>query len=76
MLHECIKSEKDLFLQTVHQWHQEGIEKIPLVAFIELLVPCILPLENHVREKIVNMVIRFGFQKCQQPSLAFLAEIQ
>jgi len=76
MLQECIKLKKNLFLETVRQWHQEGIEKVPLVAFIELLVPCILHLENRVREKIINMVIRYGFQKRQQPPLAFLAEIQ
>ena len=47
MLHVCVKYEKRIqFLLTVRQWHQEGIEKVPLVEIIELLVPCILHLEN------------------------------
>jgi hypothetical protein len=43
------------------------------VAFVELLV---LHLENRVGEKIVTMIIRFRLQKCQQPPLTYLAELQ
>jgi hypothetical protein len=51
-LHECIKLEKkNQFLLTVRQWHQEGVNKVPLVAFVELFIPCILHLENCIGEK-------------------------
>ena len=77
MLRVCVKYEKRIqFLLTVCQWHQEGIEKVPLVEIIELLVPCILHLENRVGEKLLNMILRFGFQKRQQSPSAFIAEIQ
>jgi hypothetical protein len=33
-------------------------------------------LENRVGEKIIHMIIRFGLQKCQQPPLTYLAELQ
>jgi hypothetical protein len=77
LLRECIKLEKKIqFLLTVRQWHQEGVDKVPLVEFAELLIPCILHLENRVGEKIVNMMIRFGFQKRQQSAAAFISELQ
>jgi hypothetical protein len=61
---------------TVRQWYQEGVDKVPLVELIELLIPCILHLENQVGEKIINMIIRFGFQKHQQSATDFIAELQ
>ncbi len=37
---ECIKLEKkNQILLTMHQWHQEGVDKVPLVEFMELLIP-------------------------------------
>jgi hypothetical protein len=77
MLCECVTlGGKNQFLLTVRQWQQEGIDKVPLVAFVELLGPCILHLKNHVGEKIITMIIRFGLQKCQQAPLTYLAELQ
>lgn len=52
------------------------MDKVPLVELIELLIPCILHLENQVGEKIINMIIRFGFQKHQQSATDFIAELQ
>ena len=51
------------FLLTLRQRHQEDIEKVPLVKIIELLVTYILHLENCVQKKLINMILRFGFQK-------------
>jgi len=36
----------------------------------------ILHLENRVGEKIINMVLRFGFQKRQQSATSFISKIQ
>lgn len=77
MLRDCVQLEKKIqFLLTVRQWHQEGIEKVPLVEFVELLIPCILHLENRVGEKIVNMIIRLGLEKSKQTASAYIAELQ
>jgi len=77
LLRLCIKLETKIqFLLTVRQWYDEGIEKVPLVAFVELLVPCILHLENRVGEKIINMIIRYGFQKRQQSPAQFIEQLQ
>jgi len=40
----------------------EGVLKIPLVEYVELLIPCILHLENRVGEKILTMILRKGLE--------------
>jgi hypothetical protein len=41
-------------------WKNEGILKVPLVHYVELLIPCILHLENRVGEKLLTMILRIG----------------
>jgi hypothetical protein len=73
----CVQLEQKIqFLLNVHQWHQEGIEKVPLVEFVERLIPCILHLENHVGEVVVTMIIRLGLEKSERAASAFITELQ
>jgi hypothetical protein len=77
ILRDCVKLERKLqFLITLRQWHQEGIDKVPLVLIIELLIPCILHLENRVGEKIISMIIWLGLEKCNQPTISFISKLQ
>ena len=48
------------FLKNVRQWSDSGREFVPLVELVELLIPCILPLENRVGEKIISTIIKKG----------------
>jgi hypothetical protein len=49
------------FLRKIQKWYEEGRTTVPLVEFIEFLIPCILHLENRVGEKILTMILRWGF---------------
>jgi hypothetical protein len=42
-------------LLKVWQWKTDGVETVPLVEVVELLIPCILHLENHVGEKVITI---------------------
>ncbi len=60
-LRVTIAMEKYLkFLENVHQWSESGREKVPLVEVMELLVPCILHLENIVGETVLSTIIEKG----------------
>ena len=48
------------FLENVRQWSDSGREFVPLVELVELLIPCILHLENRVGEKIISIIIKKG----------------
>jgi hypothetical protein len=77
MLRVCVQLEQKIqFLLNVRQWHQEGVEKVPLVEFVELLIPCILHLENRIGEKIVTMIIRLGLEKSERAASVFITELQ
>lgn len=39
------------FLERVRGWHNEGRISVPLGEVVELLIPCILHLENRIGEK-------------------------
>ena len=41
-------------LEKVKEWKAQGRETVPLVEVVELLIPCILHLENRVGEKIIT----------------------
>jgi hypothetical protein len=45
-------------LEKVRIWHAEGREIVPLVEVVELLIPCILHLENRVGEKMITIILR------------------
>jgi hypothetical protein len=49
---------KIALLMKIKQSKEEGIKRAPLVEFVELLIPCILHLENRVGEKIITMILR------------------
>jgi hypothetical protein len=44
-------------LEKVRIWHAKGREIVPLVEVVELLIPCILHLENHVGEKKMMIIL-------------------
>jgi hypothetical protein len=45
-------------LEKVRVWHSQGTETIPIVEVVELLIPCILHLENRVGEKVITIILR------------------
>ena len=48
------------YLENVRQWNEDGRDTVPLIEILELLIPCILHLENRVGEKMVTTIIRKG----------------
>jgi hypothetical protein len=42
-----------------------GQEKVPLVKVVELLIPCIFDLENHIGEKIIMIILQKGLDAFQ-----------
>jgi len=59
MLRVSISMEKYLtFLENVRQWHEDGRDRVPIIEILELLVPCILHLENRVGEKLLTTILR------------------
>jgi len=48
------------FSQSVKKLHEDGRTTVPLVEFVEFLIPCILHLENRVGEKLITMILRHG----------------
>jgi hypothetical protein len=46
------------------------------VEFIELLIPCILHLENRVGEKILTMVLRLGMELWQGPKKKYIEKLE
>jgi hypothetical protein len=61
-LRACLALEARInFLLQVREWKSSGRESVPLVEVIELLIPCVLHLENRSNEKILTSIIRYGF---------------
>ncbi len=63
-------------LDLSRQWHESGRTEVPLVDIIEILIPCILHLENRCNEKIITTILRCGFDKHIGPKLGFISEVQ
>ncbi len=60
-LQESVVFESKIaLLNKIQKWKNEGILKVPLVHYVELLIPCILHLENKVGEKLLTMILRIG----------------
>ena len=60
----CIAMEKKIeFLLQVREWYKKGRETVPLVEVIELLIPCVLHLENRANEKIITCILRYGLNQ-------------
>ena len=63
LLQVCVASESKLaLLYMMHKWKNDGILKVPLVHYVELLIPCIFHLENRAGEKIITMILRRGLE--------------
>jgi hypothetical protein len=57
-LRSCICVERRIqFLVTIKEWYNSGKDDVPLMDIIELLIPCILHLENRVGEKIITIIL-------------------
>jgi len=66
LLRVSVSMEKYIFfLERVRMWKAEGRESVPLVEVVELLIPCILHLENRIGEKIITIILRKGLD-CYQ----------
>jgi hypothetical protein len=63
-------------LEKVKQWHEQGRETAPLVEVIELLIPCILHLENHVAEKVLTILFQRKLNEFHGPKIEFLNAIE
>jgi hypothetical protein len=60
----CITLENQIkFLVQVKEWHNNGRASVPLVEVVEILIPCILHLENRVDEKIITTILRYAFNE-------------
>lgn len=58
MLRSSVAMERCIgMLERVWIWKDEGRETVPLVEVIELLIPCILHLENRVGEKMITTIL-------------------
>lgn len=56
---ECIQLERSIsMLDNLKKWYDQGLETVPLVYVVEVLIPCILHCENRVGEKILTMILR------------------
>jgi hypothetical protein len=54
----CFLLEKSLdMLDLVKQLHESGRLNVPLVKVLEILIPCILHLENWANEKIITSIL-------------------
>jgi hypothetical protein len=59
LLRSCVETEKCIaVLEKVREWDSQGKETVPLVEVVELIIPCILHLENRVGEKIITIILR------------------
>jgi hypothetical protein len=59
MLRESVALEKYIcFLEHIRKWNEGGHDKVPLIEVLELLIPCILHLENRVGEKLITAILR------------------
>jgi hypothetical protein len=66
-----------LFLENVRKWDEDGHDKVPLVEVLELLIPCILHLENRAGEKLVTTIIKKGLDLYDSgPKEDFLKALQ
>jgi len=63
-------------LEKVKKWKEQGRRRVPLVEFVELLIPCILHLENRVGEKIITMILRKGLDLWSGPKRSYVAKME
>jgi hypothetical protein len=76
-LRSCVFVERRIqCLLSLKEWKDSGKDEIPLLTIIELLIPCILHLENRVGEKIITMILRKGMEEYQGPTSQYLSEME
>jgi hypothetical protein len=63
------------FLAKVRAWSNDGYETAPLVEVMELLIPCILHLENRIAEKIVTIILWKGLDNYPGQKEAFIGKM-
>ncbi len=63
-------------LTRVREWKNKGILKVPLVEYVELLIPCILHLENRVGEKILTMILWKAIELCSTSKKTFIDDLE
>jgi len=78
MLREAVRMERYIcFLETVRKWNEDGRDKVPLIEILELLIPCILHLENRIGEKMITTILRKALDLYGNPSKEdFIKNIQ
>jgi hypothetical protein len=77
LLRMSVTMEKYIFfLLNVRRWKEEGVEKVPLVKVVELLIPCILHLENRTGEKMITMILRKGMELFQGPKDRYIQAME
>jgi hypothetical protein len=64
-----------MHLEKVREWYESGRMEVPLVEVVELLIPCILHLENRVGEKNINMILRSQFDLYKGPKVEFIQQL-
>lgn len=62
-------------LEKVRIWKEQARETVPLVEVVELLIPCILHLENRVGEKMLTIILRKALDEYRGPKEDFLAHM-
>jgi len=63
-------------LNKVRQWKNDGILIVPLVEFVELLILCILHLENRAGEKILTMILKNATELCGSSKKRFIDSLE
>ncbi len=64
------------FLLELKEWKHGGNQSVPLMEIIELLIPCILHLENRVGEKIITMILRKGLERFPGIATHYIDELE
>jgi hypothetical protein len=73
MLRGSVAMEKFIaILEKIRQWNFEGQDTLPLVEVVELLIPCILHLENRVGEKMITIILRKAMNDFEGPKHDFM----
>jgi hypothetical protein len=63
-------------MEKVQAWSNDGHETVPLVEVVELLIPCILHLENCIAENIVTIILQKGLDNYPGQKEAYIGIIQ
>jgi hypothetical protein len=75
-LQSCVDVERAIsILERIRQWKEEGLEEAALVELVELLIPCILHLENRVGEKMITIILRKALGDFQGRKDDFIARM-